>query len=166
MKVVMALLAFLSLFLVVNTEVLPFDNTVIQKVFEQKTPALFLFTSANEESKAAKIAYDEFDQSNPEVLLTISDADDGHGLFERLAEYLGVDTKSAPAILYMGAKSDKYSFDAEEISKETLASFVNRVQAGEIEQFLKSAPIPESNDEPVKIGVGKTFKSMILESEK
>ena len=52
------------------------------------------------------------------------------------------------------------------MTKETLAAFVGRVQAGEVEQFLKSAPVPETNDEPVKIGVGKTFKSMVLDSDK
>lgn len=66
----------------------------------------------------------------------------------------------------MGDKNDKYFFDKEEINKENLASFIARVQAGEVEQFLKSAPIPETNDEPVKVAVGKNFKSMVMESEK
>ena len=66
----------------------------------------------------------------------------------------------------MGDKNDKYKFDADEINKDTLASFVSRVKAGEIEQFLKSAPVPESNDEPVKVIVGSTFKSTILDSDK
>ena len=79
---------------------------------------------------------------------------------------MGVNTKNAPVILYMGSKSEKYNFDAEEVTKDSLASFVSRVQAGSVEQFWKSAPIPETNDEPVKIGVGKEFKSMILDSEK
>lgn len=60
---------------------------------------------------------------------------------------------------------NKYNFN-EEINAETLASFVKRVQAGEVELFLKSAPVPESNDEPVKVVVGSTFKETILESEK
>ena len=66
----------------------------------------------------------------------------------------------------MGEKNDKYNFDSEEITKDSLASFVERVLAGQVEQFLKSAPVPESNDEPVKIAVGKTFKEMIMDSDK
>jgi protein disulfide-isomerase A1 len=31
---------------------------------------------------------------------------------------------------------------------------------------LKSDPIPETNNEPVKVLVGKNFKSMVLDSEK
>lgn len=70
-----------------------------------------MFTSSNDASTAAKAAFTEFDESAPNVILTHSDADDGHGLFERLAEYVGVDTKNVPAILYMGDKNDKYIYD-------------------------------------------------------
>lgn len=125
-----------------------------------------MFTSSNDASTAAKAAFTELDESAPNVLLTISDANDGHGLFDRLAEFVGVDTKNVPAVLYMGDKNDKYFFDKEEINKDNLASFVARVQAGEVEQFLKSAPIPEENDHPLKVGVGKNFKSMVMESDK
>jgi len=66
-------------------------------------------------------------------------------LFDRLAEYLGVDAKNTPTILYLGEKQDKYFFEGTP-SKEELSTFVTKVQAGEIEQYLKSAPIPETND--------------------
>ena len=140
------LVAILTFLLVVNSEVIPFDNNAIEKIFQQKNPALFLFTSSNDASTAAKAAFTELDESAPNVILTLSDADDGHGLFERLAEYVGVDTKNVPTVLYMGDKNDKYFYDQEEITKDNLASFVSRVQAGEVEQFLKSAPIPEENN--------------------
>ncbi len=79
---------------------------------------------------------------------------------------MGVDTNDVPAVLYLGAANDKYVYDQEEITGDNLASFLKRVQAGEVEQFLKSAEIPESNDEPVKIIVGKTFKDIVLNSDK
>jgi len=47
-----------------------------------------------------------------------------------------------------------------------LADFVTQIRNGEIEPFLKSAPIPESNDEPVKVIVGKTFKELVLDTDK
>ncbi len=65
----------------------------------------------------------------------------------------------------MGSNQDKYVYEGE-VSKDTLSTFISKVQAGEVEQFLKSAPIPESNDEPVKIAVGKNFKEMVLDSDK
>ena len=107
------------------------------------------------------------DENVPEgVILTNSDSEDGFGLFDRLAEYLGVDGKSAPQVLFLGAKSEKYRYDKDEINKENLKSFIERVQAGEVEQFLKSAPIPEKNDDAVKVVVGKSWKEMVMDSEK
>jgi hypothetical protein len=58
---------------------------------------------------------------------------------------LGVDGKASPSVLYFGTKNDKYRFE-EEINAENLAEFVKKVNSGEIEQFLKSAPIPEPSD--------------------
>lgn len=151
--------------LVVNCEVIPFDNGAIEKIFQNKKSALILFASDNEESTAAEEAFKALDETGVDVVLTVSKPNDGHGLYERLAEYVGVDTSSTPQVLYLGEKQDKYIFEGA-VSKDTLSSFVSKVQAGEVEQFLKSAPIPESNDEPVKIGVGKNFKQLVLDSEK
>jgi len=43
---------------------------------------------------------------------------------------------------------------------------VERVTRGEIEPFLKSAPAPETNDAPVKVVVGNSFRELILDSPK
>lgn len=159
------LLVVLCVLLVTRNEVLEFDNTAIEKIFQKKASALFLFASDNEESAAAREAFKQLDEAGTDITLTVSSANDGHGLFDRLAEYLGVDTKTTPRILYLSEKQDKYFFEGE-VTKNNLATFITRVQAGEVEPFLKSAPIPETNDEPVKIGVGKNFKSMVLDSDK
>ena len=147
-------------------EVIPFDNTAIEKIFQQKNPALFLFTNDNEACGAAKAAFEELDAAGTDnVILTVSDANDGHGLFDRLGEYLGVDVKNSPKVLFMGDKTDKYNFNGE-INKDSLAEFITKVKAGEIEQFLKSAPVPETNDDAVKVVVGSTFKDYVSNSEK
>lgn len=39
------------------------------------------------------------------------------------------------------------------------------MEAGEVGKLLKSAPIPENNDTPVKTFVGKNYKSTIFESD-
>lgn len=151
----------------INAAVLPFDNSAVEKIFQNKKAALFLFTNDNTESQAAQEAFNGLDATNPEdVILTLSDKNDGHGLFDRLAEYLGVKTNNVPAVLYLGSANDKYLYDQEEITAENLASFLERVKAGSVEQFLKSAEIPESNDEPVKIIVGKTFNDIVLNNDK
>jgi len=161
MKLILVVALLLAL---LNAEILPFDNTAIEKIFQQKTAALFLFIADDEAEAEALAAFQQLDQTNPEVILTLSRKNDGHGLFDRLAEYLGVDTASTPRVLYLGAKSEKYNFDGEAITGEALASFVTRVQSGKVDPFLKSAPIPESNDEAVRVVVGKNFKQVVLDS--
>lgn len=47
-----------------------------------------------------------------------------------------------------------------------MATFITKVKAGEVEQYLKSAPIPEPSDDAVKVVVGKNFKQVVLESDK
>ncbi len=44
------LIVALILVLYVNAEILPFDNSAVEKIFQNKKPALFLFTNGNEES--------------------------------------------------------------------------------------------------------------------
>jgi hypothetical protein len=52
--------------------------------------------------------------------LTVSSPNDGHGLFDRLAEYVGVNTQETPQVLYFGEKQDKYIFEGD-VTKEGLA---------------------------------------------
>jgi hypothetical protein len=62
--------------------------------------------------------------------LSVSTRNDGNGLFERLAEYLGVNINATPQVLYLGAASEKYQFDDDSITAETLANFVERIGRG------------------------------------
>lgn len=48
----------------------------------------------------------------------------------------------------------------------TVITFLKDVAANKIEKFLMSEPIPETNDEPVKVIVGKTFKDMVIQADK
>jgi protein disulfide-isomerase A1 len=150
----------------VSAEILPFDNSAIEKIFQQKQAALFLFIGDDDGEASALSAFTEYDETSPSIILSVSKKNDGHGLFDRLAEYLGVNTNNTPTILYLGDKADKYNYDLDDITKDNLADFVSRVQEGKVQQFLKSAPIPEDNGDAVKVVVGKNFKEVVLDSEK
>jgi hypothetical protein len=82
----------LALLLVATvTEVIPFNNDAIEKVFKESADALFLFVGDEEAQADAIQQFNEYDATNPGFITAISTKNDGHGLFERLAEYLGVD---------------------------------------------------------------------------
>ncbi|KAI8907856.1 thioredoxin-like protein [Gorgonomyces haynaldii] len=55
---------------------------------------------------------------------------------------------------------------SKDFDEETITSFVDDFVAGKIEPTTKSDPIPESNDEPVKVVVGKSFADIVLDKSK
>ena len=113
----MKLIILLLIVLLVSAEVLPFDNAAIEKIFQQKSSALFLFLGDESAESSALDALKEFDATSPEnLILTLSTKNDGHGLFDRLAEYLGVDVTATPKVLLFNEKQLKFRFDGSEIT--------------------------------------------------
>jgi protein disulfide isomerase family A protein 3 len=55
---------------------------------------------------------------------------------------------------------------SEEFSVENLESFLKAYEAGTLEPYLKSEPVPDSNDGPVKVAVAKNFQSLVTDSAK
>jgi hypothetical protein len=45
---------------------------------------------------------------------------------------------------------------------EAIEQFAKDYVDGKLEPYIKSAPLPESNDEGVKVVVGKNFKDIVL----
>jgi len=93
------------------------------------------------------------------VNFAISNKDDfGNELEEYgLAERKGSDK---PLIAAQGAQGQKYHM-TEDFSPENLKKFVDDLLAGKLESYLKSEPLPENNDGPVKVVVAKNFKEIV-----
>lgn len=53
-----------------------------------------------------------------------------------------------------------------EFSIENLQAFLNDLDEGSLEAYLKSEPVPESNDGPVKVAVAKNFDDIVTNSGK
>ncbi|KAJ3281936.1 protein disulfide-isomerase precursor [Borealophlyctis nickersoniae] len=73
-----------------------------------------------------------------------------------------------PAFAIQKAKENlKYPFDQEkEMTAEAIGEFVKDFVAGKIQPSLKSQEIPESNDEPVKVVVGKNYEDIVMDADK
>lgn len=69
-----------------------------------------------------------------------------------------------PAAVYAD-ENLKYPYDQKPFDTAAVSQFVSDVLAGKVEPFYRSEPIPEKNDAPVKVIVGKTFKPMVEESD-
>jgi len=59
----------------------------------------------------------------------------------------------------------KYNYEGE-FTSETFLKFYEDFSKGKLQPSYKSEPVPETNDAPVKIVVGKTFASIVLDETK
>ncbi|KAK0745921.1 protein disulfide-isomerase precursor [Schizothecium vesticola] len=65
------------------------------------------------------------------------------------------------------AKNQKFPYDQEKaITFEDIKAFVDDFVSGKVEPSIKSEPIPESNDGPVKVIVAKNYNDIVLDDAK
>ncbi|KAL3697043.1 hypothetical protein R1sor_011119 [Riccia sorocarpa] len=73
-------------------------------------------------------------------------------------------TESEPVVAgFDNNNGFKYLLDVEEVTKENLMPWAAKFLEGELEVHQKSQRIPSDNAADVKVIVGKTFKSLVLE---
>ncbi|CAK1602381.1 unnamed protein product [Parnassius mnemosyne] len=98
-----------------------------------------------------------------EANFAISDKDD---FTHELNEY-GMDFVKGDKPVVAGRDSDgnKYVMSTE-FSIENLLAFTKDLLDGKLEPFIKSEAVPENNDGPVKVAVGKNFKELVTDSGK
>lgn len=70
-----------------------------------------------------------------------------------------------PVVLARDAKNLKYKL-TDEFSVDNLRNFLTQLLDGELEPYIKSEPVPESNTAPVKIAVAKNFQELITDNGK
>jgi len=68
-------------------------------------------------------------------------------------------------ICFVGYRFPLALEDGETITEETLKTFIEAYTSGDLKPFFKSADVPEANDDPVVIVVGKNFDDVVLNGE-
>lgn len=92
----------------------------------------------------------------------ISSKDDfQHELNEYGYDYTG----DKPVILARDQHNMKFIMK-EEFSVENLQAFINDLEAGRLEPYLKSEPVPTDNSGPVTVAVAKNFEEVITNNGK
>ncbi|XP_059171523.1 protein disulfide-isomerase A3-like [Physella acuta] len=79
----------------------------------------------------------------------------------------GIEEKGGdkPVVCAWDSQNKKFKM-TEAFSVESFEQFVVDFLAGKIEAFLKSEPVPEPNDDPVKVVVAKNFDDIVNNEEK
>ncbi|XP_057979593.1 protein disulfide isomerase-like 1-3 [Malania oleifera] len=86
-------------------------------------------------------------------------------VWEQGAEYFGVTGNVPKVFAYSGDKGKKYALDGE-LTLSNIKSFAQDFLANKLKPVYKSDPIPETNDEDVKVVVGKNFDEIVLDESK
>jgi len=90
----------------------------------------------------------------------------GKAFHSRLAQ-LGASGDVLPTLVIMDSQGRRWPFDESlEFNAENVEKHVTGVLDGSIKPHFKSEPIPETNDEPVKVVVGHSFESIVLDPKK
>lgn len=144
-------------------------QSFVQRAMKRKTPLLVIFRGG--ESDALKEQY-EFakkvaETNQHDISVLESDGQSHPGL---LTQWGASGKKFPTAILvrFLERSVDIKAYDEEkEITVESVLSWAQSCTEGKgCPSFLKSDPVPESNDGPVTVVVGKTFESIVLDDSK
>jgi len=93
------------------------------------------------------------------------------GIQQRLADFIGVTKSDLPTLRILDPSKDMAKYTSTVVVDETLtvdsiSSFLTEFKDGKLEPFLKSEPIPETQDGPVTVVVGKSFESIVKDPTK
>jgi len=143
-----------------------FSDEFIEPIFQSQNPAVFLFVDSSNEEHTKYI----------DTLRTAAVANKGRiifahsgvtgGIQQRLAEFVGVTTEDLPRLMIVSFNAqgiDKFVYDGElsELTADDVEKFVDGFEKGSLSKFLKSEPVPETNEEPVKVVVGDNFNDIV-----
>lgn len=148
--------------------VIPFNEKNAEKIFDSNIDKqVLVFGSSDDLEDGLKIAGEvsaEFAGSAIFVSVNTDEKETADVL-----EFFGL-TAATPGMQVMGftvvnEQGVKYRF-TEEFSLDNLKKFTSALVADELEPDFKSEPIPEKNDMPVTVVVGKTFAQIVMDETK
>ncbi|KIJ56818.1 hypothetical protein M422DRAFT_40397 [Sphaerobolus stellatus SS14] len=129
-------------------------------------PLAYLFIDPKDETHADHVAYLKplAKQYKGKINFVTIDAT----RFGDHAKALNVLEDKFPAFVIQDLKKQlKYPLDqSQDVSESTVAPWVHKFAAGEIQPKLKSQAVPEVQDEPVFVLVGSQFDEVVFDEEK
>jgi len=151
----------------VLSEAYPLIDELAQKSWQRsqnsKLPLIALFVAEIGEAafSFSKIVAAPF---KGKVITTYSSA-------PKLAERWGASGKVIPTAIFVKWVDEQpkfiiYNEESEPLTAEACHSFIQQSLDGTYTSFKKSEPVPEANQDAVKVIVGKTFEDIVFDKEK
>lgn len=85
---------------------------------------------------------------------------------KKIAEHVGGTARPLPALILIDHSAGpltKYLFTGN-VNTEEIQQFLNDWRAKKLEKWTKSEDIPATNDQPVKVVVGKNYNEIVRDS--
>eukprot|EP00179_Madagascaria_erythrocladioides_P008340 CAMPEP_0198309808 /NCGR_PEP_ID=MMETSP1450-20131203/2066_1 /TAXON_ID=753684 ORGANISM="Madagascaria erythrocladiodes, Strain CCMP3234" /NCGR_SAMPLE_ID=MMETSP1450 /ASSEMBLY_ACC=CAM_ASM_001115 /LENGTH=490 /DNA_ID=CAMNT_0044012587 /DNA_START=71 /DNA_END=1543 /DNA_ORIENTATION=+ len=86
--------------------------------------------------------------------------------FKQQIERMGAPTDSLPVLAAMKLSGKANYPYAGELNADAIVAWAEGIADGSIQAHLRSEPVPESQDGPVTVVVGKSFKDVVLDADK
>ncbi|KAL6868178.1 hypothetical protein ACP4OV_015023 [Aristida adscensionis] len=141
----------------------PDNHPHLLKYFQSSAPKAMLFlnfsTGPFDSFKSAYYAVAE-EFKDKEIKFLIGDIEASQGAFQ----YFGLKEDQTPLILIQDGDSKK--FLKEQIQPDQIVSWLKEYFDGKLSPFRKSEPIPEVNNEPVKVVVADNLNDVVFKSGK
>jgi len=144
-----------------------FGEDYIEPIFSKRNPAMILFTDEKDTKYQTAFAAAA---SNLKGKILFSHSGVSAGIQERLGEFIGVTKKDLPTLRIIAPEASlaKYVWEGTlaDLTPEAVAKFYQDFKDGKLVAHRKSEPIPEKNDGPVKILVGKNYEEIVNDKTK
>ncbi|KAF5768099.1 putative protein disulfide-isomerase [Helianthus annuus] len=139
------------------------NQPFLSKYFQSsESKAMLFFNYDHEKKDYFKSTYHEIAAlyKGKGLIFLMGDVKDSANVLE----YFGLTVDQTPALLVQDTKGVKYV--SQNVQADHIAPWLKDFTDGKLKPYIKSEPIPETNDEPVKVVVSKSFKDMVLDSKK
>mmetsp|Transcript_11343 Transcript_11343/g.12960 ORF Transcript_11343/g.12960 Transcript_11343/m.12960 type:complete len:523 (+) Transcript_11343:28-1596(+) len=144
-----------------------FDDRFAEKVFQNMLSALFLVVKDSDACKAARAELEKVkDKIRGKVMIAVVESSSEIG--KKMLKFLSLNNKALPAVRIIGPENTdvgRYPLKGE-ITGENIVKFVDNYRDGKLKPTFKSEDTPKTNDGPVKIIVGNTYRELVFDESK
>ncbi|MED6123471.1 disulfide-isomerase [Stylosanthes scabra] len=141
----------------------PSNHPFVVKFFNSPNAKAMLFlnfTSDNAEALKSKYREAAEEYRSQGVSFLVGDVEASQGAFQ----YFGLKEEDVPLIIIQ--HNDGKKFFKPTLEPDHLTTWLKEYKDGKVAPYLKSEPIPETNNEPVKVVVANNFEDIVFKSGK
>ncbi|KAG6396253.1 hypothetical protein SASPL_142399 [Salvia splendens] len=140
----------------------PANHPYINKFFEGGSSKAMLFVDFSKDKDAFEAKYKNVATlyKGKGISFLLGDVESAQNAFQ----YFGLKTEQAPVLIVQQNDGQKYL--AANVEPDQIESWVKDYSEGLVKPFIRSEPIPEVNDEPVKVVVRHSLQDVVFNSGK